>query len=261
MEAAAAVCVIQIAAIASAFLLSWRDRLVQNSLPYLVSVAVGVLLGTSVFHILPESMEHADRRQGIFLVFGGTILVLFAVERIFSALTGHAVETAAQAETALEECSEHRHHHHTPSTRPVNLIFGGMLHSFVDGVAVAAAFAVSRRVGWLTAFAITLHEVPHRLGDVALLLHLKVRTGRAMQLAALIGAPSLLGVVLVLLAARSADAVVWLLPVSAASFLYIAMVNLMPELAGERNLGRVALQLACVFGGAALVAGLSGLAG
>ncbi len=44
---------------------------------------------------------------------------------------------------------------------------------------MAAAFAIDARVGWVTALAVGLHEVPHRLGDFALLIHMGIARGRA----------------------------------------------------------------------------------
>jgi zinc and cadmium transporter len=129
-----------------------------------------------------------------------------------------------------------------------------MLHSFVDGVSVAAAFSAGRRIGWLTAVAITLHEVPHRMGDYALLRHLHVSRTRAIRFILLIAVAALVGVALVGIAGHTFAATDWLLPISAASFVYIALVNLMPELPGESTIRSVCGQLLCMIAGAALVA-------
>lgn len=252
MEAAIAVAIIQAIAVAAALWLSARHRLLDRGLPYLVSLAVGVLLATALLHILPESLATIGNRPALWLLFASTLFVLFCFERIFATLTGHSVETPADGES---DCAPHHHH----GTRPLALIFGGTLHSFVDGVSVAAAFGAGRRIGWLTAIAITLHEVPHRMGDYALLTHLKVPKARAIRLITLVGVAALAGVALVLAAAHlhlqsTVAATDWLLPISAASFVYIAMVNLMPELASEDSLGGVCLQLLSMFGGAVLVA-------
>jgi zinc and cadmium transporter len=248
VEAAAAVIAIQAVALAAALWLSARHRLLERGLHYLVSLAVGVLLATALLHILPESVEVLGNRQGLWFLFAGTIFVLFCVERIFATVTGHPVETPAQGEP---DCGPHQHHH---GSQPLGLIFGGMLHSFVDGVSVAAAFGAGRRIGWLTAVAITLHEVPHRMGDYALLTHLHVPRKRALQLISLIALAAIAGVLLVFSAGHVFSATNWLLPISAASFVYIALVNLMPELGGEHQLGSVCLQLLSMLGGAVLVA-------
>ena len=169
-------------------------------------------------------------------------------------MTGHAGESNVRRELSADDCVEAHHHHGVPPSRPLNLVFGGMLHSFVDGASVATAFAADRRIGWITAVAITLHEIPHRLGDFALLIHLQVTPRRALQLITLVGLPALIGVLLVVFAGHTLHATQWLLPISAGSFLYIALVNLMPELHAAARLRSVLLQLLCMTAGALLVA-------
>ena len=248
LEASIAVAAIQAVAMGAALWLSARHRLLERGMGYLVSLAVGVLLATALLHILPESIAAVGNRPALWISFLATIFVLFCFERVFATLTGHPVETPAQGEP---DCGQHHHHH---GAKPLSLIFGGMLHSFVDGVSVAAAFSAGRRIGWLTAVAITLHEVPHRMGDYALLRHLNVSPARAQRFLLLIAAAAMAGVAVVGLAGHAFAATDWLLPVSAASFVYIALVNLMPELPGESTLRSVCLQLACMIAGAALVA-------
>jgi zinc and cadmium transporter len=247
LEATIAVAVIQALAVAAALWLSARHKLLDRGLSYLVSLAVGVLLATALLHILPESIETLGNRPALWVLFTSTIFVLFCFERIFATLTGHSVEATA---TPDGDCAPHHHHR----GNPFGLIFGGMLHSFVDGVSVAAAFGAGRRIGWLTAAAITLHEVPHRMGDYALLTHLHVSRKRSLQLIVLVGLAAIAGVLLVLAAGHAFAATGWLLPISAASFVYIALVNLMPELGEEHSLPNVCLQLLSMLAGAVLVA-------
>ena len=255
MEALLAVAVIQLCATVAALWLSGRRWLAGSSLRYLVSVAVGVLLSTALLHILPEGVAALGNRSGLWLVFLGTVFALFCIERLFAALTGHSIETPSQGEP---DCGEHHHHH---GSRPLSLIFGGMLHSVVDGVSVAAAFTAGRRTGWLTAAAITLHEVPHRLGDYALLTHLQVPRPRALRMLLFIAGAALAGVALVEFAGHTLTTTNWLLPMSAASFVYIGLVSLMPELMGEDNPATVVAQLLAMLAGAALVALLLRLPG
>lgn len=244
-----AIIVVQTVAVLAVRSLHDRQAWLKRYLGFTVSLAVGVLLATAAMHLLPESVEALGNSRGVWAVFCCTLIFLFAIERIFSALTGNAAETAA-----TESLSAHHHHHGHHTTRPMNLVFGGMLHSFVDGVSAAAAFSINLRVGLFTALAITLHEIPHRLGDFALFVHLGVKPKRALQLAILVGAPSLVGVATVAaIGTAGARASVWLLPVSAASFFYIATANLMPELQQECRMSRVFGQIAALLGGALLV--------
>lgn len=248
MEAVLAVAIIQTVAVMAAVWLSGRRSLLDRGLPYLVSLAVGVLLSTALLHILPEAIGSLGNRLALWLSFTGTIFIMFCIERVFAAMTGHAVEVTGQAE---RDCGPAHQHHRT---RPLSLVVGGMLHSFVDGISVAAAFSAGRRVGWLTAVAITLHEVPHRMGDFALLTHLRLSRARALQFILLVALAAFAGLLVVLLAGHAMKATDWLLPVSAGTFVYIALVNLMPELGGDQPLLGVCWQLLCMLVGAGAVA-------
>ena len=223
----AAVFAVQAIAIAAAWLLRSREQQLRRTLPYLVSVAVGVLLATALLHLLPEAVEALGNGRGVWLVTGLTLFVLFALERTFQAITaaGSLPGTAAAKQPENLSCGlslagvEHGPGcGHASSLRPVNLLVASSLHSFVDGTAIATAFGVSSRLGVLTAFAVALHEVPHRLGDVAVLLHLRLPASQAMRFAVAVGLPAIFGAILVLFVGEGgANALRWLLPVSAGS--------------------------------------------
>ena len=266
---AAAVCGVQVLAVGAAWVLRHRERTLMQSLPYLVSIAVGVLLATSLLHLLPESIALLGNTRAVPWLIGGSMLLLFTVERVVYALSGMVAEQP-DAATLLRahEAASHAGHHHGAGlshaahgergARPGNLLAASMLHSLVDGATIAAAFSAGSRTGWLAATAVALHEVPHRMGDLALLVQLKVTPERALRFAIWAGLPSLLGMGLVLLGGARQGTVRYLLPISAGSFLYIALVNLLPELQIECRRSRVLAQLLCLFGGVALV-GLVGL--
>lgn len=256
----AAVCAVQLLAIAAAWLLRARERQLRAQLPYLLSVAVGVLLATALFHLLPESIDALGNRRTTWLTVGATLLMLFSAERLVQAFaapgSNGSLAAPASASAAL--------HAHLPPPgtplRPLNLMIASSLHSFVDGTAIATAYAIRPSLGLLTAFAVGLHEVPHRMGDVAVLLHLGMPPGRAMRFAILVALPSLLGAAAVLLLGEANTGVFnWLLPVSAGSFLYIAGVNLLPELQVSATFRQVLLQLLALLAGVLIVLAVTGL--
>jgi zinc and cadmium transporter len=249
-----AVFALEAVAMLAAWLLRRRDYALSAFLPYLVSVATGLLLATALLHLLPEAIATLGNTPRVWYLLAAGILGLFCVEQIVAAIV-HA------GDTGVVQVHAHGHAHHH-SLRPANLIVASSLHSFLDGVSVAAAFAAGPRVGWITALAISLHEVPHRVGDFAVLLHAGYSATSALRMAVLPSLGALLGVALVAaFGASGGTAVYWLLPISAASFLYIACVNLMPELRHQHSRLAVALQMLCLFGGAAMVALVAGLPG
>jgi zinc and cadmium transporter len=248
-----AVFALEAVAMLAAWLLRRRDYALSAFLPYLVSVATGLLLATALLHLLPEAIANLGNTPRVWYLLVGGILGLFCVEQIVAAI----VHTG---DTGVVHVHAHGHTHH--SLRPANLIVASSLHSFLDGVSVAAAFAAGPRVGWITALAISLHEVPHRVGDFAVLLHAGYSATNALRMAVLPSLGALLGVALVAaFGASGGTAVYWLLPISAASFLYIACVNLLPELRHQHSRLAITLQMLCLFGGAALVALVAGLPG
>ena len=265
-ESIAAVAGVQVLAAAAVLSLHQSDAWLRRALPYVISVAVGVLLATGAAHLLPEAVETLGNRSAVWITLVVTMLALYAFERMFQLLSGVRAEPlqeskAADAEAQCVELHGDHPHHHAAS-KPATLLLGCVTHSLVDGSSIAAAFSVDARVGWVTALAVGLHEIPHRLGDFALLVHMGVGRGRAALLAIAAGGSSLLGWGLVAaLGEGGSHRVAWLLPVSAGSFLYISLVDLLPELQRERRPAAVLGQILALAGGVALALGLTHLPG
>ncbi|UJR34241.1 hypothetical protein I4U23_021646 [Adineta vaga] len=120
----------------------------------------------------------------------------------------------------------------------LNLIADG-LHNFTDGLAIGSTYLLGRKVGLTTTLTIFLHEIPHEIGDYAILIQNGCSRKKAilLQLTTAIGA--LLGCLIGLLF-HSAGAEVWatqtFLPITAGGFIYIATVSVIPELL-ETNSG------------------------
>lgn len=124
-------------------------------------------------------------------------------------------------------------------------------HNFTDGLAIGASFLVSPAVGAVTTLTILLHEVPHEIGDFAILVQSGCTKRKAMCLQLLTALGALAGTACSLLAEGvGAAATAWILPFTAGGFVYIATVTVLPELlAGRSSFGQSLMEiLALLFG-------------
>ena len=187
---------------------SARSRLV----PWLVSYAVGALLGVSMLAILPEALEQlpAQRVFGTLLV---GILVFFVLEKL----------------VLWRHCHTHDCEVHDGTVIPV--LVGDAFHNFVDGAVIAAAVMTAVPLGISTAIAVAAHEIPQEVGDFAILLHAGYSRSRALLLNLLSAGASALGAVAALIAFNVVPVILpYFLALAAASFLYVAMADLIPGL-------------------------------
>jgi zinc transporter ZupT len=108
---------------------------------------------------------------------------------------------------------------------------GGLwIHTFFDGVSIAAAFLVSFRVGLLVFIAILLHKMPEGFTVASIMLASGRSARKALIATAAIGAATLAGVIAVaLLQAHVESATAYALPFSAGVTLYVAASDLIPE--------------------------------
>lgn len=114
------------------------------------------------------------------------------------------------------------------------VIIGDGLHNITDGLAIGAAFAFDPITGMATALAVLCHELPHELGDFALLLKTGVSIKRALILNVISSVLSLFGMAFGLIIAGIHTSMVrWIYAATAGTFLYIAFVDLIPEMSRE----------------------------
>lgn len=121
-------------------------------------------------------------------------------------------------------------------------IIADITHNFTDGIAITAAFQCSDQLGYSTTLAVLFHEIPHEIGDYALLLQNGFTTRGAMwfQLVTAVGA--FLGVA----AGWMVDGATgggFVLPMTAGGFIYIATVDAIPSLFEETDLKRTIMEV------------------
>jgi zinc and cadmium transporter len=181
-------------------------------IPWLVSYAVGALLGASMLEILPKALEELSARE-VFPTLLLGILLFFVLEKL----------------VLWRHCHTHDCEVHDGAVLPV--VVGDAFHNFVDGAVIAAAAMTSLPLGITTAVAVTAHEIPQEVGDFAILLHAGYSRGKALTLNALSALASIVGAIAAFFAFDHLPALLpYFLALSAASFLYVAMADLIPGL-------------------------------
>lgn len=192
----------------------------SGALRLVLSFAVGSLLGDVWLHLLPEawgqsegvgSMKAELQRGGFWLILG--LVAFMSVEK----LAKH-----------IEEAPSHNN-----NTRHISgylNLLANITDNFTHGLAIAASYLVSPLVGLLTTLAILCHEIPHEIGDFAILLRSGFTCPDAAVAQLVTASGGLVGVIVGLSAQYIGQCTSWMLPFTAGGFLYIALVSIIPEL-------------------------------
>jgi len=180
----------------------------------LVSLAVGSLLGDAFIHLLPEANESITNPTLVSLLTIFGILIFFSIEKFVRWHHCHD-----------PDCSEGK-----SAIVPVSLI-GESIHNFIDGVIIAGSFIISPKLGIATSLAVLLHEIPQEVGDFGIYTHQGLSLKKSLNLNLLSATASLLGVIVAFIVGSSiATSTVYVLPITAGGFIYLAASDLIPEL-------------------------------
>jgi zinc and cadmium transporter len=193
-------------------LVMFPQRVRTRLIPWLVSFAVGALLGVALLALLPEALAELAP-PAVFSTLLAGILVFFVLEKL----------------VLLRHCHTDDCHVHGAAAPLVFL--GDAFHNFLDGAIICTAVMTSVPLGVNTAIAVAAHEIPQEVGDVAVLLAAGYSRSRALLLNVVTGASGILGAILAFAAVEIVPGVrPYVLAISAASLLYIAMSDLIPDL-------------------------------
>lgn len=214
------VSIVSIVALVGVFFLSLSRQRLQRVLLYLVSFAVGGLFGDAFLHLLPEAFEKLGDNFFPPLYILAGIFLFFIVEKIVRWRHCHI--------------PEHEHQNCKPAAL-MNLVGDG-LHNFIDGVLIAASFIVDLKLGLATSLAVILHEIPQEIGDFGVLLHSGFTVKKALFFNFLSALTAFLGVLLTLFLSQIMENFsLFIIPIAAGGFIYIAGADLIPELQHEIN--------------------------
>ena len=224
------------------FTLVLGERALRRILLPLVAIAAGSLIGGALFHMLPEAMEHVERKISAFAWLGLGFVTFFCFEQFL-----------------------HWHHCHRTTSehkQPLTylLLISDTIHNFVDGLAVGATFMIDIRLGITTWLVAAAHEVPQELGDFGALVHGGWAPRRALIYNCASQSTFLLGGLVAYAGSRSMD-LGFIVAFAAGSFLYIGAVDLVPEINKHASIRTALLHFLCFTGGMALLFGLALLEG
>lgn len=249
-------------------------------LKILLAFGAGGLLGDALLHIIPHSLSphnhgneghshghshskahsHGDHshdhsnelRVGIFVIAG--ILVFMLVEQMVRIIKGGHCHSHENGHIVADE---HRHlndhHNHEAKEQRVEKIknvkasaylnlVADFVHNLTDGLAIGASFSAGSTLGWITTLTVLLHELPHEVGDFAILVQAGFSKYQAIRMQAVTALGAITGCIFSLLVSNpgslnnSADTSA-IMPFTAGGFIYIATVSVVPELleSGDHN--------------------------
>ena len=198
----------------SVFALSIREEFLRKYIFVFISLAVGALLGDAFIHLIPEALESdLGATTASLLIIAG--LMLFFIMEKFLHWHHHGED----------ESESHIH----PAGRLI--LFSDGIHNFIDGIILGASFMVSVPVGLATTVAVILHEIPQEIGDFGVLLHSGYTKGRAIFLNFISALCAVLGAgIAFILGASGETFALFILPIAAGGFIYVALADLIPEL-------------------------------
>ena len=213
--------------------LSMKENFLVKYIFIFISLAVGSLLGDAFIHLIPEALESSldTKLTSILIIFG--IMIFFVLEKFL-----------------------HWHHHgedkNESHIHPVGnlVLLSDGVHNLIDGIIIGASFIASVPVGIATTIAVILHEIPQEIGDFAVLIHAGFKKKHAIWLNFISALSAVLGVLIVfILGGAGENLAMWILPIAAGGFIYIAVADLIPELHKTKEIKHSIAQIIAVMAG------------
>ena len=187
----------------------WSVRALEN----MVALSAGFMVSVALLDLAPDAIRTHGESAAIVILIGYLLVHL----------TQH---TLAPHFHFGEEV------HHVTKMVSFSALAGLMLHTFVDGVAIASGFGVSDALGFLVFLAILLHKLPEGLAISSLFLASGESRGAALAASGALAVSSMIGAMLtqeVPILERFG------LPLAAGVTLYVGASNLVPEFQGKRG--------------------------
>lgn len=231
------------------FMISIKEKTLDNILFILVAFATGTILATALFDLVPESLHHLEElnAEGAsipeLLVFGFIALgyvSFFIIERFIYWFHGHSHEHDNKL-VCYDTIIEGRNQPLEKGTNIRNFarlnLIGDGLHNFLDGVIIVVAFSTGLANGIIITLAVLFHELPQEVGDFGILLYGGFTKKSALLFNFLSALIALFGGLFALFFSVLIEGFnFFFLAFSGGGFLYLATTELMPELTKQKKL-------------------------
>lgn len=209
-------------------MLKLNDQRLHSLSAYLLYLAGGTLLGAALLGMIPKAIGLADADSIMKIVLLG-IIFFFVLEKII----------------LWRSCNDqncNRKH----AAAPIILI-GDAFHNAIDGIVIAASFLTSTELGLFVTISVMLHEIPQELGDFGVLISSGMSRRRAFIANIISGSTALpFGILAYFTLETMQSLIPWALAFSAASFLYISLADLIPEMHRKTKLKDSFIQFALI---------------
>lgn len=217
------VLVVSLLSLVGIIFLILSEKLLSKALPFLVAFASGALLGGAFLHLLEESKDFPNVWLWTFV----GIVVFFCMEKFLRWRHCHRSKCAIHAFAYLN-------------------LWGDGIHNAIDGAIIAVSFLTDFSLGVAVTIAIMAHELPQEIGDFGILVYAGLSKRKALFYNLLSALAAFIGVILVFFLSAKEEQIRFLLPVAAGGFIYIACVDLIPELHITLDLKNSTLQLIAI---------------
>jgi zinc and cadmium transporter len=220
-----------------------KEKYQKALIPLLIAFATGILLSVALLGLIPEAIEQVGEAHLIMPYILGGILFFFLMEKII----------------IWRNCRDKTCEIHSHASGPI-ILLGDSLHNFTDGIVIAASFLLNFNLGIVSGLTILVHELAHETGDFGILLHSGYTKKKALTYNIISSSTTIPAAITAYFILGSVEFVVpYLLAISAASFIYIALSDLTPDLHQHTDFKYIIRQLVLIIGGIVLMSFLLSL--
>lgn len=209
--------IVSFAACLSAFLGGWLALRAIRYVGLIIAIGAGIRIGAAFVDLIPESIVHLGSLDAAMLWTATGFLAFYVLEQMTTLHVGH--------ETAVELDHDSETHQHLG----VAGALGMGIHSFLDGVALAAGIAVGGGLGIVIASVVIVHRFSDGIGVVSFLLASRTTSSAAWRWLTIVAVAPIAGVVLGTILAVPDVVLGAMLGFFAGFFLYVGAAELLPE--------------------------------